>query len=127
MNEAQLFDYIKAKYLDDLQHTGTYCPFDGFSIKYQTLVELKCRAKHYSDMMIERKKYEALLHEAALLDCVVYYVCSTPKGIYCWGLLTIKQPEWYDNETMPKSTAFDDTSVTSKAVGYLSYDTSTRL
>lgn len=127
MNEQQLFNYIKAKYIDDLQPTEGYCVFDGYSLKYLTLVELKCRAKHYDDMMIERKKYEALLKAAADLGCVVYYVCSTPKGIYCWGLLTIATPLWYENETMPKSTEFSDTSVTSKAVGYLTIDTSTRL
>lgn len=127
MNEEKLFDYIKAKYIDDLKPTQGYCSFDGYSIKYQALVELKCRAKHYDDMMIEQQKYNALMRDADTFGFVVYYVCSTPKGIYCWSLLTIKAPVWYENETMPKSTAFDDKSVTSKAVGYLGIDSSTRL
>ena len=127
MREQELFSYIKDNYLHDLMPTGTYCAFDGVSVSGQILVELKCRAKHYEDMMIERKKYRALLSEASQLDCFVYYICSTPKGIFCWGLLTIKEPVWYENETMPKSTEFIDTGVTSKAVGYLHTSTSTTL
>ena len=33
MNEEKLFNYIKAKYIDDLQPTQGYCSFDGYSIK----------------------------------------------------------------------------------------------
>ena len=61
MREQELFSYIKDNYLHDLMLTGTYCAFDGVSVSGQILVELKCRAKHYDDMMIERKEIPRII------------------------------------------------------------------
>jgi hypothetical protein len=127
MNEEQLFNYVKENYIHDLRGTGRFCSFDGYSLNHTAVVELKARRKHYDDMMIERKKYDALLRHAKALRFIAYYVCSTPSGIYMWNLTGLKVPQWFSNETMPKTTAFEDRSVTSKAVGYLSVSTSTRL
>ena len=91
--EAELFNYIKERYLEDLvksQHPYEY--HDCTSTLYRLHIELKCRHKHYEDLIIEKDKYEALVQQAERLGFTPFYVNATPEGIYAFNLrkITVK-------------------------------------
>ena len=91
--EAELFDYIKGRYLEDLvksKHPYEY--HDCTSTLYRLHIELKCRHTHYEDLIIEKDKYEALVQQAERLGFTPFYVNATPKGIYAFNLrkITVK-------------------------------------
>lgn len=91
--EAELFTYIKGRYLEDLtksEHPYEY--HDCTSTLYRLHIELKCRHKHYEDLIIEKDKYQALIQQAERLGFTPFYVNATPKGIYAFNLrkITVK-------------------------------------
>ena len=103
MNEAQLLEFLKLNYIDDLQKSeDIYCEYDCYSKRFNMVVELKCRNTHYVELMLEKYKYDKLnKHERP------YYINSTPKGIYIFNVKNIT-PNWIVNQ-MPKQTEFENT------------------
>ncbi len=95
--------------------------FDAYSEMYDCFIELKCRRKHYLDLMIEKKKFDSLTE-----DGTSYYICSTPKGIYCWELNADNPPEWI-TKSMPKTTDFKRRQWIPKEVGFLKIDDAKKL
>ena len=62
MKESDLFNILKITHVRDLQKSeNQYSRFDCFSEKYKMDIELKCRNKHYEELLIEKDKYEALI------------------------------------------------------------------
>ena len=52
MNEQTLFDYLKSKYWGDLtQSKDKYSFYDCFSESTKTRIELKCRKRHYLNLL----------------------------------------------------------------------------
>lgn len=98
-----------------------YSRFDAYSEMFDAFIELKCRKKHYLDLMIEKKKFDSLVEDGA-----AYYICSTPKGIYCWELTQETEIEWI-TKTMPKSTEFGNRRWKPKVVGFLKIDDAKKL
>ena len=116
--EAELFNYIKGRYLEDLvksEHQYDY--HDCTSTRYRLHIELKCRHKHYGDLIIEKDKYEALVQQAGHLGFTPFYVNATPKGIYAFNLrkITVK---WVTKK-LPAKTEFEDQGVIDKSVALL--------
>lgn len=114
MTEKQLLEWLienidasikKAEY--------KYSRFDAYSETHDCFIELKCRRKHYVDLMIEKKKFDSLVE-----DGTSYYICSTPKGIYCWELSPDTEIEWI-TKMMPKTTDFGKNKWIEKEVGFL--------
>ena len=114
MTENELLDWLidnvdpsikKAEY--------KYSRFDAYSEMHDCFIELKCRRKHYPDLMIEKQKFLNLVEDGAS-----YYICSTPGGIYCWELTPDMEIEWITKK-MPKTTDFKRRSWVSKEVGFL--------
>lgn len=102
MNEEQLFNYLKKHYIYDLSKCeDEYSSYDCFSTTYRCVIELKCRNKHYDDLMLEKTKYDSLKK----LNCSALYINSTPKGIYIFNINDIK-PNWIIDTSMPKQTEF---------------------
>ena len=61
MNEEQLFNYLKKHYIYDLSKCeDQFSSYDCFSTTYRCVIELKCRNKHYDDLMLEKTKYDSL-------------------------------------------------------------------
>ena len=112
MNEETLFNLIKSV-IPDLQRTDQFSYRDGYSPKYDLTIELKCRHKHYNTLLIEKIKWDKLI------KCnKVYYINSTPIGIFLFDLHKVKEPEFYSRE-MPHTTEFEDTQKIPKLVGML--------
>ena len=116
--EAKLFDYIKGRYLEDLvksEHQYEY--HDCTSNLYRLHIELKCRHKHYEDLIIEKDKYEALVQEAERLGFTPFYVNATPKGIYAFNLKKTKVT--WTVKKLPSKTEFDSGGQVDKTVALL--------
>lgn len=116
--EAELFNYIKVRYLEDLvksEHPYDY--HDCTSTLYKLHIELKCRHKHYEELLIEKDKYEVLIGEAERLGFTPFYVNATPKGIYAFNLrkITVK----WTTKKLPLESKFKDQGLVDKTVALL--------
>ena len=61
MEEKQLFDLIKSNLIPDLiKFHERFNPIDCYTKRYNTWIELKCRQDFYTDLMIEKHKYDIL-------------------------------------------------------------------
>ena len=117
--EEDLFNWLKENVYPDLvkaknqmSRWDCYSPITGHRL------ELKCRKTHYKTLLLEKKKYDAMLEECAKhLDTPVY-INSTPFGIYSFNLHTI-QPDWECNFKNPATTQFFNTNRIEKEVTYL--------
>jgi hypothetical protein len=113
LNEEKLFNLLKTKLIPDLEKTDQYNPTDAFSTLRKKVYELKCRRADYSDLLIEKIKWDSLIQKGS-----VYYINSTPRGIFSFNLKKIEEPEWVVG-MMPKTTEFENTNKIPKVVGYL--------
>lgn len=116
--EQELFNYIKGRYLEDLvksEHPYEY--YDCTSTIYRLHIELKCRHKHYEDLIIQKDKYEALMQQAERLGFTPFYVNATPKGIYAFNLRKIIV-KWTIKK-LPAQTEFEDQGLVDKTVALL--------
>ena len=116
--EAELFNYIKGRYLEDLvKSSDPYEYHDCTSTLYRLHIELKCRHTHYEDLIIEKDKYEALVQQAERLGFTPFYVNATPKGIYAFNLrkITVK----WTTKKLPAKTEFEDQWPVDKIVALL--------
>lgn len=91
LNEEKLFNLIKEWLIPDLEKSEEFDRHDCTSKLHKMMIELKCRSWHYDDLLIEKKKYFALLRSG---HKNIRYICSTPKGVYSFNLSTLPEPEW---------------------------------
>tara|TARA_Y100000114_G_scaffold146839_1_gene157973 strand:- start:454 stop:846 length:393 start_codon:yes stop_codon:yes gene_type:complete len=121
MREVDLFNILKITHCRDLEKSeNQYSRFDCYSKKYKMDIELKCRNKHYDDLIIEKDKYDALIRRAKQYETTPFYINSTPQGIYVFNLSKIDEPIWEDMKGLPKTSHFTDRSRITKTVGFLS-------
>ena len=119
MNERKLFNYLKDKYWNDLKlSTDEFSVYDCFSYSTKTRIELKCRKKHYKELMIEKAKYYYLVKKYIQVNEIPLYINSTPEGIFAFDLRTIT-PVWITNKTMPKTTEFNTKIKIEKTYGLI--------
>ena len=111
MNEKMLFELIK-KVIPDLETSSEFSYYDCYSKKYQFHIELKCREKHYTKLVIEKIKYDKL----KLIKSK--YINSTPEGIYSFSIQDLNEPIW-EEWFMPKTSKFEDTNFILKKVGFM--------
>lgn len=101
-NEEHLFNYLKEKYFPDLEKSKNKMEhYDCFSRKYRVVIELKCRRKHYDELMMEKNKYDKLI----AMDWKSIYVNSTPLGVFAFKIMDI-EPNWKTDTRMPHKTDF---------------------
>ena len=125
MTEQSLFDYIKGKYVEDLELSGDAFEYiDATSQTYRMKVELKCRHTHYDELILEKDKYESLLQQADKLGFTPFYINSTPKGIYAFNLRKITVT-WI-TKRLPSNT-FDKGPEIDKKVALLHIDKAVKL
>ena len=116
--ELELFNYLKTQYYPDLlKQENQYSLFDCTSEIEKEFIELKCRFKHYNDLMIEKSKYERICNLASKYGYSPIYINSTPLGIYKFFLSGNKK-DW-TNGLCPATTQFGNTEKIIKEVGYL--------
>ena len=119
MNEAELFNLLKLRLINDLEYSeGRMSKYDCYSIEFNADIELKCRKTHYDELVIERIKWDALIERANKFSTIPVYINYTPVGLWSFKLLELPVPEW-SMRRMPKSTEFSNRMMIQKEVGYL--------
>jgi len=116
--EQDLFNYIKKNYIPDLKNSSSkYAKTDCFSNEFNLDIELKCRRTHYKTLLIERKKYDALMLRAADYKTIPVYINSTPKGI--WGFYLFNIDMKWETKLLPLTTDFGNNTKILKEIAYL--------
>jgi hypothetical protein len=115
--EKDLFDWLKLKVTDLQASKDKFSFWDCYSESLKCRIELKCRRKHYNTLLIEKKKYDAMIDKCKQGETPVY-LNSTPKGIYGWNLRNVSI-EWEVNQLNPATTDFERNKKVKKEVGYL--------
>lgn len=90
--------------------------WDCYSPGTRHRIELKCRKKHYPDLLVEKKKFDAVIRECDKHLDVPVYINSTPQGVYRFNML--EHDGIWHLRPMPKTTQFEDRSTIIKEVGY---------
>ena len=118
MVEAELFDYLRYKHYPDLtMSTDPVSRWDCYSPGSNHRIELKCRRTHYDELIIERKKYDAMMDIVKSQIEIPIYINSTPNGIYRWNLLNQKY-EWFEKR-LRKTTYFSNGNHIPKEIAML--------
>ena len=118
-NEDKLFAHMKDKYINDLDWSeGEFSHYDCYSANLGVDIELKCRNKHYDDLLIEKMKYDKLISRAEKYGTLAVYISQTPQGIYAFNLSKLPEPKW-ETRGMPKTSHFNQRQFIDKVVGYL--------
>jgi hypothetical protein len=127
MRESELFEYIKTKYLSDLkQSEDKFSRWDCYSQKRNTRIELKCRQKHYNELMIEKDKFIYLLMRNKLYGEKCFYINSTPVGIYSFNIVDIN-PTWITDKRMPTTTEFENNERKEKTYSLININISKKI
>lgn len=118
IKEQQLFEALKNSFIPDLEKSeNPMARYDCYSLSHNIDIELKCRRKHYDDLLIEKKKYDALLLRASNFGTDPVYINSTPSGVWVFRLTVVPEPEW-ETRGMPKTSEFRQRQFIDKVVGY---------
>jgi len=117
--ESDLFNQIKySNYVDLIRSEHKMSRWDCYSSHFNHRIELKCRGTHYDTLLIEKSKYDYMIDKAHENLEVPMYICSTPKGIYCFNLLKV-EPKWFVQKHN-KTTQFENTTKIEKIVSNMS-------
>jgi len=118
IKEKELFTALKDSFMPDLEKSDNpMARYDCYSLAHNIDIELKCRRKHYDDLLIEKKKYDALLLRASNFGTDPVYINSTPSGVWVFRLTVVPEPEW-EIRGMPKTSEFRQRQFIDKVVGY---------
>lgn len=114
LNEDKLFELIKIHLIPDLTRSEQYDSYDCTSKLYKMIIELKCRNRHFDDLLIEKKKYDSLINSGYKH---IRYICSTPNGIYSFNLNELNEPEWIVSRCKKDTQFSDGNTYISKIIG----------
>ena len=118
MKEKELFEYlISCCYPDLVMARSKMSRWDCYSPKTYHRIELKCRATHYDELIIEKKKYDAMIENCNDNLDIPFYINSTPLGIYRWNLYLVK-PVW-KTKYLRKTTEFSNSNRIPKEIAML--------
>lgn len=122
-DEQKLFDYLKDSYYTDLvMARNPMSRWDCYSPSTKHRIELKCRRTHYDTLLLEKKKYDAMVMECLKHNDIPMYINSTPKGIYAFDLMSI-EPLW-EVKSLRVTTDFSDQNWIYKKVMFLDINNS---
>lgn len=94
--------------------------WDCYSPRKKHRIELKCRKKHYPDLVVEKPKFEAMIKECEKHNDIPVYINSTPEGIFMFDMRT--HNGIWELRRMPKTTEFSQRQFIVKEVGYFYID-----
>ena len=119
MKEKELFTYLKENHYPDLvKSRNQFSRWDCYETSKGYRIELKCRRTHYDTLLLEKKKYDAIIQKCEDNLDIPLYICSTPKGVYQFNLFMI-EPDWEVNNKNPATTDFTNNRRVEKEVTYL--------
>jgi len=118
VREKELFEYlIECCYPDLVKARSQMSTWDCYSPETFHRIELKCRNVHYDTLLLEKKKYDAMIEKCNDNLDIPIYINSTPLGVYRFNLYLV-QPEW-KTEYHNKTTEFNNTNKIPKEIAYL--------
>lgn len=124
--EYDLFKWLSVNYYKLLVDTsGGYSKSDCYDIATKHRIELKCRAKHYDDLIIEKNKYKYLVDVSKKYGDIPIYINSTPEGIYLFKLNNIKF-KWFQ-KSLPKTTDFKNKKTVKKEISKININQSIKI
>tara|TARA_S200002703_G_scaffold157782_1_gene166555 strand:- start:1479 stop:1859 length:381 start_codon:yes stop_codon:yes gene_type:complete len=116
--EQQLFEYLRKGYYPDLVKAKSQMSrWDCYSPNTYHRIELKCRKKHFDTLLIERKKYDAMVLKCQDNLDIPIYINSTPEGVYRWNLYNV-EPEWFTKK-IRATTEFANNNLIDKEIALL--------
>jgi hypothetical protein len=118
VREKDLFNYlVECCYPDLVKAKSQMSRWDCYSPKTYHRIELKCRTVHYDTLLLEKKKYDAMIQKCDDNLDIPMYINSTPKGVYQFNLylVTLKWETQYHNKT----TEFSNNNKISKEIAML--------
>lgn len=125
--EKDLFDWLVSNYYDDLvKAKNPMSRWDCYSPDKSHRIELKCRTKHYDTLLLEKKKYDAMMDTCRRNLDIPVYINSTPNGVYLFNLLSVEL-NWEVNHKNPATTKFSKTHRVAKEVTYLNINNAIKL
>ena len=125
-NESDLFFWLSKNFYNLLVNTNEgFSKSDCYDIETKNRIELKCRAKHYDDLIIEKPKYDFLISKSIEMGDVPVYINSTPKGIYLFYLEKLDF-KWFE-KSLPKTTEFNNKNKIQKKVSKINIKHSLKL
>lgn len=117
-NEGMMFDYlVECCYSDLVKAEKQMSRWDCYSPQTFHRIELKCRTKHYDTLLIEKKKFDALIEKCHDNLDIPIYINSTPEGIFRFNLYNV-EPFW-KVDRFAKTTQFSNRNKIPKEVAYL--------
>ena len=117
-NEKDLFDWLVANYYKDLvKAKSPISRWDCYSPDQFHRIELKCRKTHYDSLLIEKKKYDAIIKKCDDNLDIPIYINSTPNGIYRFNLYNLNF-KW-EKKRLRKTTEFEDNTWTEKEIALI--------
>ena len=118
MIEQQLFEFLRKDYYPDLVKAKSQMSrWDCYSPITFHRIELKCRKTHYDELLIERKKYDAMVLKCQDNLDVPIYINSTPEGVYRWNLYNV-EPKWFTKK-IKATTEFQNNNLIDKEIALL--------
>lgn len=125
--EVDLFNYlVENVYPDLVKSRNQMSRWDCYSPATGHRIELKCRRLHYETLLLERKKFDAMIEECKKHLDIPIYINSTPKGIFSFNLHLI-EPDWEVNSKNPATTHFYNNEKIEKEVTYLNINKAKQL
>jgi hypothetical protein len=116
--EQQLFELLKENYYPDLVNAKSKMSrWDCYSPSTFHRIELKCRKTHYSQLLVERKKYDSMVLKCNYNLEIPIYINSTPEGIYRWNLYKV-EPQWFIKK-IKATTEFKNNNLIDKEIAFL--------
>lgn len=126
-NEADLFEYLRSNIYPDLvKSKNQMSRWDCYSPTSGHRIELKCRKRHYPTLLLEKKKYDAMIEECEKHLDIPIYINSTPEGVFSFNLHNI-YPTFEINKKNPATTQFYNTQRIEKEVTYLEINQALKL
>lgn len=125
-NESDLFDWLANNFYNLLVNTNdNFSKFDCYDIETKNRIELKCRAKHYDNLIIEKTKFDFLVNKSKKMGDVPVYINSTPKGIYLFYLQDLSL-NWF-KKRLPKTTDFKNKNTIEKKISEININLALKL
>jgi len=116
--EQDLFEFLRDNYYPDLvMAKSKISKWDCYSPQTYHRIELKCRTKHYNELLIERKKFDSMIDKCKDNLDIPYYINSTPEGVYRFNLYKV-EPVWFVKK-IKATTHFENNTRIDKEIALL--------
>jgi len=124
-DEQSLYEALRDSLIPDLlNYKSNFSRYDCFSEDFNMQIELKCRTRHFDELLIEHIKYEYMMQESAKNKTRAIYINSTPQGVWAFDLNHISKTNAlsWEVRNLPAKTHWDRGQTKSKKISYLHID-----